>query len=74
VDDEQRSYLSIQKKKDNCTLYFNQLILTCVLLILSEADHPVYFLCLWNPSKASDIFAGERKSYCCMKLDTKSLT
>jgi hypothetical protein len=28
----QRSYLSIQKRKIFCTLYFKQLILTCMLL------------------------------------------
>ena len=72
VDDEQRSYLSIQKKKDNCILYFNQLILTCMLLIFVRSRTSsilvmyslyLYFLCLWNPSKASDIFAGERRSH-----------
>jgi hypothetical protein len=72
----QRSYLSIQKKKDNCTLYFNQLILTCILLkfvrnrtstfIVVIYSLYLYFLLglsLKNTSKALDIFDDEKRSH-----------
>ena len=78
----QRSYLSIQKKKDNCTLYFNQLILTCMLLkfvrnrtstILVTYSLYLYFLglSLRNTSKVLDIFDGEKLSHCYLELDSK---
>ena len=70
----QCSYLSIQKKKDNCTLYFNQLILTCMLLkfvrnrkstIVVMYSLYLYFLglSLRNTSKVLDIFDGEKRSH-----------